>query len=111
VNHKRRRPKHQRAGCLMCKPHKDERAAKASHGGNARRLMATAMDMEETMANVVDQDLEQKIEEDEERDVLRRFNIRSYSDPFREEPLLPAPRHSIQSPGRRIKDQGVRVVR
>lgn len=25
ANHKRRRPKHQRAGCLMCKPHKDER--------------------------------------------------------------------------------------
>jgi hypothetical protein len=25
VNHKRKRPKHQRAGCLMCKPHKDER--------------------------------------------------------------------------------------
>lgn len=28
VNHKRRRPKHQRAGCLMCKPHKDERVGK-----------------------------------------------------------------------------------
>jgi hypothetical protein len=25
AHHKRRRPKHQRAGCLMCKPHKDER--------------------------------------------------------------------------------------
>lgn len=25
ANHKRRRPKHQRAGCLMCKPWKDER--------------------------------------------------------------------------------------
>lgn len=25
MNHKRRRPKHQRAGCLLCKPHKDER--------------------------------------------------------------------------------------
>jgi len=25
MNHKRRRPKHRRAGCLMCKPHKDER--------------------------------------------------------------------------------------
>ena len=24
-HHKRGRPKHQRAGCLMCKPHKDER--------------------------------------------------------------------------------------
>jgi hypothetical protein len=25
MNHKRRRPKHQRGGCLLCKPHKDER--------------------------------------------------------------------------------------
>jgi len=29
AHHKRRRPKHQRAGCLLCKPHKDERAGKA----------------------------------------------------------------------------------
>jgi hypothetical protein len=28
MHHKRRRPKHQRAGCLWCKPHKDERAPK-----------------------------------------------------------------------------------
>lgn len=28
MNHKRRRPKHQRSGCLWCKPHKDERAPK-----------------------------------------------------------------------------------
>ncbi len=28
MNHKRQRPKHQRAGCLWCKPHKDERATK-----------------------------------------------------------------------------------
>ncbi len=32
ANHKRRRPKHQRGGCLYCKPHKDERAAKATPG-------------------------------------------------------------------------------
>jgi len=25
ANHKRKRPKHQRSGCLMCKPWKDER--------------------------------------------------------------------------------------
>lgn len=25
AHHKRGRPKHQRAGCLYCKPHKDER--------------------------------------------------------------------------------------
>jgi hypothetical protein len=29
AHHKRRRPKHQRAGCLFCKPHKDERGAKS----------------------------------------------------------------------------------
>jgi hypothetical protein len=28
MHHKRRRPKHQRAGCLYCKPHKDERERK-----------------------------------------------------------------------------------
>lgn len=28
MHHKRRRPKHQRAGCLWCKPHKDERRPK-----------------------------------------------------------------------------------
>ena len=28
ANHKRKRPKHRRAGCLLCKPHKDERASK-----------------------------------------------------------------------------------
>jgi len=26
-HHKRKRPKHQRRGCLLCKPHKDERLA------------------------------------------------------------------------------------
>ena len=28
MHHKRRRPKHRRAGCLLCKPHKDEREPK-----------------------------------------------------------------------------------
>jgi len=28
MNYKRKRPKHQRAGCLLCKPHKDERIGK-----------------------------------------------------------------------------------
>ncbi len=28
MNHKRRRPKHQRSGCLLCKGHKDERTKK-----------------------------------------------------------------------------------
>jgi hypothetical protein len=31
MNHKRKRPKHQRAGCLMCKPHKDERGKNSIH--------------------------------------------------------------------------------
>jgi len=28
AHHKRKRPKHQRAGCLLCKPQKDERETK-----------------------------------------------------------------------------------
>ncbi len=28
MNFKRRKPKHQRSGCLLCKPHKDERVSK-----------------------------------------------------------------------------------
>jgi hypothetical protein len=31
-HHKRKRPKHQRAGCLLCKPYKDERVKKAPPG-------------------------------------------------------------------------------
>lgn len=40
ANHKRRKPKHQRAGCLMCKPHKDERGknGKKAENRQARRL-------------------------------------------------------------------------
>lgn len=34
-HHKRRRPKHQRAGCLICKPHKDERG---KNGTNAQPI-------------------------------------------------------------------------
>jgi hypothetical protein len=30
MHHKRRRPKHQRNGCLLCKPQKDERLAKTT---------------------------------------------------------------------------------
>jgi hypothetical protein len=30
MHHKRKRPKHQRAGCLQCKPQKDERGPKAA---------------------------------------------------------------------------------
>lgn len=28
MNHKRHRPKHRRAGCVMCKPWKDDRLGK-----------------------------------------------------------------------------------
>jgi hypothetical protein len=31
MNHKRKRPKHQRSGCLMCKWFKDERTKKRIH--------------------------------------------------------------------------------
>ena len=34
MNHKRRRPKHKRQGCLMCKPWK----GRGSNGENARPL-------------------------------------------------------------------------
>jgi hypothetical protein len=39
MNHKRRRPKHQRAGCLWCKPHKDERSADLREPPAAARRM------------------------------------------------------------------------
>ena len=34
AHHKRKRPKHQRAGCLSCKPWKDERASKSPTASN-----------------------------------------------------------------------------
>lgn len=38
ANFKRRRPKHQRAGCLLCKPQKDEREAKQPPASARRKL-------------------------------------------------------------------------
>lgn len=38
MNHKRGRPKHQRAGCLLCKPHKDEREPKTLPANDTRHL-------------------------------------------------------------------------
>jgi hypothetical protein len=38
MNHKRKRPKHQRAGCLLCKPHKDERLTKVPKASDRRRM-------------------------------------------------------------------------
>lgn len=39
-HHKRRRPKHQRAGCLTCKPWKDERGAKDASGRRPRAALS-----------------------------------------------------------------------
>lgn len=41
MNHKRKRPKHQRAGCLMCKPWKDERGGNAKGGREGGRNKAS----------------------------------------------------------------------
>lgn len=38
ANHKRKRPKHQRAGCLQCKPHKDERGPGEQKPSVRRRM-------------------------------------------------------------------------
>ncbi len=42
MNHKRRRPKKQRAGCLYCKPHKrnGEGEYKRAKAGDRRRMEA-----------------------------------------------------------------------
>ena len=46
MHHKRRRPKHQRAGCLFCKPHKDERVkgSKSNYFRNRKELLGFALD-------------------------------------------------------------------
>jgi hypothetical protein len=38
ANHKRKRPKHQRSGCLMCKPHKDNRRKKQPKTSDKRKM-------------------------------------------------------------------------
>lgn len=38
AHHKRRRPKHQRNGCLMCKYHKDERVRFSLRPNQARKI-------------------------------------------------------------------------
>ena len=45
MNHKRRRPKHQRAGCLFCKPHKVNGYGPTARGGNERKRLASALDL------------------------------------------------------------------
>lgn len=37
AHHKRRRPKHQRRGCLFCKPYKDERESKSEQKASVKR--------------------------------------------------------------------------
>lgn len=37
ANHKRKRAKHQRAGCLQCKPHKDERGSQEEKASVQRK--------------------------------------------------------------------------
>lgn len=46
MNHKRHRPKHQRAGCLACKPHKDERG---KNGASRPPIAQRRRDREDVM--------------------------------------------------------------
>lgn len=46
-NHRRGRAKHQRAGCLLCKTHKDERLKKTMGNGNQRRYDPEPVDSDE----------------------------------------------------------------
>lgn len=41
AHHKRRRPKHQRAGCLFCKPQKDERGPRTPRPSVQRRTQVS----------------------------------------------------------------------
>ena len=45
AHHKRKRPKHRRAGCLMCKPHKDERARKIGRASVQRATLDRPADL------------------------------------------------------------------
>lgn len=42
ANHKRKKPKHQRAGCIMCKPWKDERGKNGNKGSYGHKQLLTA---------------------------------------------------------------------
>jgi hypothetical protein len=50
AHHKRGRPKHRRAGCLLCKPHKDERAKKRPRASTARKLQDSLSELAEGRA-------------------------------------------------------------
>jgi len=45
AHHKRHRAKHQRAGCLMCKPHKDDRGANALGAQTLQEQQAVASEV------------------------------------------------------------------
>ena len=49
MNHKRKRPKNRRAGCLMCKPYKVNGTGKKYrfNGGDLRRFLASQADFKE----------------------------------------------------------------
>lgn len=47
MNHKRHRPKHARAGCLYCKPWKDDRLGNASAGQTRQELRARLSEREQ----------------------------------------------------------------
>jgi len=40
MHHKRHRPKSRRAGCLMCKPHKHQRAPKTARSKRAQAVLS-----------------------------------------------------------------------
>lgn len=46
MHHKRRRPKNRRAGCLMCKPHKHQRAKDTKDAQTIQELKARIEDRE-----------------------------------------------------------------
>lgn len=53
AHHKRKKPKHLRAGCLLCKPWKDEREPKRKRfrPGEQRKLQEPARDNEDDAFN------------------------------------------------------------
>ena len=54
MHHKRKRPKHQRAGCLFCKPHKDERSPKTARSRASRAKLGEPVDLAELEAEELD---------------------------------------------------------
>lgn len=59
MNHKRKRPKHQRSGCLMCKSHKDERMKKKPRSKKA-------LDIKERAQRMIDEETSDEIMKDDD---------------------------------------------